>query len=68
MTSEEWDEKDKISIKFILNENCRGWIGVTSAGPGSVDHFCGKLKCVTVTHHQSKVMVPSNCWFIQAGP
>jgi hypothetical protein len=44
MMSEEWDEKDKISIKLILDENCRGRIGVTSAGPGSADRFCGKVQ------------------------
>jgi hypothetical protein len=41
--SEEWDEKDEISIKLILDENCRGCIGVTSAGPGGADRFCGKV-------------------------
>ena len=41
--SEEWDNKDKLSIKFILDENCWDRIGVTSAGPGGADRFCGKL-------------------------
>jgi hypothetical protein len=45
MMSEEWDEKDKISIKLILDENCRGRIGVTSAGPGGADRFCGNAIC-----------------------
>jgi hypothetical protein len=66
--SGEWDEKDKISIKFIIDENCRGRIGVTSAGPGGADRVCGKVQCVTATHRKSQVKVPSNRWFIQAGP
>jgi hypothetical protein len=68
MMSGKWDEKDEISIKFILDENCWGQIGVTSAGPGSADRFCGKVQCVTATHQKSQVKVPSNHWFIQAGP
>jgi hypothetical protein len=40
--SGEWDENDKISIKVIIDENCRGQIGVTSAGLGGADRFCGK--------------------------
>jgi hypothetical protein len=68
MMSEEWDEKDNISIKFILDENFRGRIGVTSAGPGGAYRFCGKVQCVTDTHRKSKVKVPSNHWFSQAGP
>jgi hypothetical protein len=68
MMSGEWDEKDKIIIKFILDENCQGRIGVTSAGPGGADRFCGKVQCVTATHRKSQVKVPSNHWFIQAGP
>jgi hypothetical protein len=66
--SEEWDKKDKISIKFILDENCRGRIGVTSAGPGGAGRFFGKVKCVTATHRKSQVKITSNHWFIQAGP
>ena len=66
--SEEGDEKDKISIKFILDKICRGRIGVTSAGPGGDDRFCGKFQCVTVTHGNSKVKFPSNHWFIQSCP
>ena len=54
MMREEWDEKDKLSKNF------RGRIGVTSATPGGVDIFCGKLQCVTVTHRQSQVKFPSN--------
>ena len=68
MMSEEWYDKDNLSIKFIPDEKCQGRIGVTSAGPGGADCFCGKLQCVTVTHHKSQVKVPSNRWFIQAGP
>jgi hypothetical protein len=68
MTGGEWDEKDKVSIKFIIDENCRGQIGVTSAGPRGADRFCGKVQCVTATHRKSQVKVPSNHWFIQAGP
>ena len=68
MMSEEWDDKDKPSIKFIIDGNCQGQIGVTSAGPSGADSFCGKLQCVTVTHHNDKVKVPSNHWFIQSGP
>jgi hypothetical protein len=60
MMSGEWDEKDKISIKFILDENCRGRIGETSAGPGGADPFCGKVICVTANHWKSQVKVPSN--------
>jgi hypothetical protein len=67
-TNGEWDEKEKTSIKFILDENFRGRIGVTSAGPGGADRVCGKVKCVTATHRKSQVKVPSNHWFIQAGP
>jgi hypothetical protein len=67
MMSEEWDEKDNISIKLILNENCRGRIGVASAGPGGADRFCGKVQCVTATHWKYQVKIPSNHWFIQAG-
>jgi hypothetical protein len=53
MMSEEWDEKDNISIKLILDENCRGHIGVTSAGPGGADRF---LKQSTMCYcHSSKV-------------
>jgi hypothetical protein len=64
MMSEEWDENDKMHIKFILDENCRGRIGVTSAGHGGADRFCGKVQCVTATHRKSQVKVPSNHWFI----
>jgi hypothetical protein len=66
--SGEWDEKDKISIKFILDENFRGRIGVTSAGLGGADLCCGKVQCVTATLRKSQGKVPSNHWFIQAGP
>ena len=67
-TRQEWDEKDELIIKFILDKNCQGRITVTSAGLGGSDHFCGKLKCVTVTQFKSQFKVPSNYWFIQYGP
>ena len=68
MISEDWDEKGKLSIKFIIGKFCRDQIGVTSAGPGSADCFSCKLQFVTVTHHKSQFKVPINHWFIQAGP
>ena len=46
--SEEWYEKDNLSINFILDVNCRGWIGVTSIGTCGADGFCIKLKRVFV--------------------
>jgi hypothetical protein len=68
MMSGEWDEKDKISITFFLDANCRGRIGVTSAGPDGAARFCGRVQRVTATHRKYQVKVPSNHWFIQAGP
>ena len=68
MLSDEWDEKDKLSITLILSENFRGRMSVTSAGPGGADCFCGKLKCVTVTNFKYQVKFPSNHFFIQDGP
>ena len=66
--SDEWDDKDKLSIKFILDEMFRGWIGVTSAGPVSDDSFYGKFQCVTATYWKSQIKVLSNYWFIQSVP
>ena len=67
MIIEEWDDKYKLSIRFIIDGICQVLIGVTSAGPGGAGCFCGKLQCVTVTNWKSQVKVPSNYWFIQSG-
>ena len=66
--SDKWDEKNKISIKFVLDETFRGRIGVTSAGPGDAERFCGTLQYVAVTHRKSQVKVPSNYCFIEPEP
>ena len=66
--SEVGDDKDKMSINFIIDENCRGRIGVTSAVTGGDDCFCVKFQCVTVTHRKSKGKSPSNHWFIPYVP
>ena len=66
--SEEWDEKDNLSIKFILDVNCQGQIGVTYDGHGGAYRFCGKFQCVTITHRKSQIKLPRDHWLIQDVP
>ena len=53
MMSEQCYDKDKLSIKFIIDENWHGRIGLTCSGPGGADRFYGMFQCVTVTHRKS---------------
>jgi hypothetical protein len=64
----EWDVNERIGIRLIVDDNCAGWIGTTSASPSGVDRFCGKLNCTIAAHKRSHVAIKSQFWYIQAGP
>jgi hypothetical protein len=64
----EWDAKERIGIRLIVDNNYAGWIGTTAASPSGVDRFCGKLKCTIAAHKHSRVAIKSQFWYIQAGP
>jgi hypothetical protein len=67
IASGEWDAKDRLIIKFMLKENCRGRIGTSGSAPDGADRFCGKESCSVVIHKKALVDDEPNRWYIQAG-
>jgi hypothetical protein len=64
----DWDAKERIRIRLIVDNNCAGRVGTTAASLLGVDRFCGKLNCTIAAHKRSRVAIKSQCWYIQAGP
>jgi hypothetical protein len=64
----EWDAKERIGIRLIVDDNCAGRIGTTTASSSGVDRFSGKLNCTIAAYTRSRVAIKSQFWYIQAGP
>jgi hypothetical protein len=60
--------KERIGIRLIVDDNCAGRIGTTSASPSGDDRFGGKSNCTIAAHKRSRVAIKSQFWYIQAGP
>jgi hypothetical protein len=67
IASGEWDAKDRLTIKFMRKENCRGRIGTAGSAPEGADRFCGKESCLVALHKKALVDGEPNRWYIQAG-
>ena len=56
MIIEEWDEKDELSIKIILDEDCQGRIGSTSDGTGGEDFSVASCNALLLLIGSLKLM------------
>jgi hypothetical protein len=64
----EWDAKERIESRLIVDDNCTGRIGMTAASPSGVDRFCRKLNCTIAVHKRSYVTIKSQFRYIKSGP
>jgi hypothetical protein len=67
IASGESDAKDRLTIKFMLKENCWERIGITGSAPDGADRFCGKESCSVALHKKAIANGEPNRWYIQAG-
>jgi hypothetical protein len=65
--SGEWDVKDRLTIKFMLKENCWGRIGTAGSAPNGADRLCCKESCSVALHKKALVDGDLNRWYIKAG-
>ena len=65
INSGEWDSKDKLTIKFMMKDNCWGTILTTGGSSDGSDSFYGKESCSVDFHKKSFVDGVLNRWYIQ---